>query len=201
MIPNCPMFAVRLWITTSPYRWPIGSLPSTCLLCTPRALRLHHAGINSWSVDSNIVLHSSTALQKPCPGDGGITHLWNVDLLQRDYTAPCPRRLSFSYSSQWELEISLRNLRYWHLANIRRRGIKASHIHYGGSCKQIHVTFISISNSYLIAVVPWLHPAFNPLRPSGNYVPSASTISNAAFCIYIVISSQVLYSRWKFITL
>jgi hypothetical protein len=32
---NCPMFAVRLWITTSPYRWPIGSLPSTCMLCTP----------------------------------------------------------------------------------------------------------------------------------------------------------------------
>jgi hypothetical protein len=32
---NCPMFAVRLWITTSPYHWPIGSLPSTCMLCTP----------------------------------------------------------------------------------------------------------------------------------------------------------------------
>jgi hypothetical protein len=29
------MFAVRLWITTSPYRWPIGNLPSTCMLCTP----------------------------------------------------------------------------------------------------------------------------------------------------------------------
>jgi hypothetical protein len=28
-------FAVRLWITTSPYRWPIWSLPSTCMLCTP----------------------------------------------------------------------------------------------------------------------------------------------------------------------
>jgi hypothetical protein len=33
--PNCKMFVVRLWITTSPYRWPIGSLPSTCMLCTP----------------------------------------------------------------------------------------------------------------------------------------------------------------------
>jgi hypothetical protein len=32
---KCPMFAVRLWITPSPYRWPIGSLPSTCILCTP----------------------------------------------------------------------------------------------------------------------------------------------------------------------
>jgi hypothetical protein len=35
---NCPMFAVRLWITTYLYRWPIGSLPSTCMLCTPPAL-------------------------------------------------------------------------------------------------------------------------------------------------------------------
>jgi hypothetical protein len=26
---------VRLWITTSPYRRPVGSLPSTCMLCTP----------------------------------------------------------------------------------------------------------------------------------------------------------------------
>jgi hypothetical protein len=38
MLPNCPMFAGRLWITTSPYRWPIGSLLSTCMLCTPPAL-------------------------------------------------------------------------------------------------------------------------------------------------------------------
>jgi hypothetical protein len=35
MLLNCPMFAVRLWITKSPYRWPIGSLLSTCMLCTP----------------------------------------------------------------------------------------------------------------------------------------------------------------------
>jgi hypothetical protein len=51
--PNCPMFAVRLSITMSLYRWPI-SFPSTCVLCTPHALqqgRLHHAGINSWSVN------------------------------------------------------------------------------------------------------------------------------------------------------
>jgi hypothetical protein len=31
------MFAVKLLITTSLYRWPIGSLPSTCMLCTPPA--------------------------------------------------------------------------------------------------------------------------------------------------------------------
>jgi hypothetical protein len=60
--PNCPMFAVRLWITASPYRWSIGSLPSTCMLCTPPALhqgRLHPAGINSWSVDSMLDWASS----------------------------------------------------------------------------------------------------------------------------------------------
>jgi hypothetical protein len=34
MLPYFPMFAVRLWITTSSYRWPVGSLPSTCMLCT-----------------------------------------------------------------------------------------------------------------------------------------------------------------------
>jgi hypothetical protein len=36
--PNCPMFAVSQWITTSPHRWPTESLPSTCVLCTPPAL-------------------------------------------------------------------------------------------------------------------------------------------------------------------
>jgi hypothetical protein len=34
---TCPMFAVRLWITTPLYRWPIG-LPSTCMVCPPPAL-------------------------------------------------------------------------------------------------------------------------------------------------------------------
>jgi hypothetical protein len=41
MLPNCPTFSIRLWITMSHYRWPIG--------------RLHPAWINSWSVDS--ILH------------------------------------------------------------------------------------------------------------------------------------------------
>jgi hypothetical protein len=35
---NCPMFAVGQWITTSPYRRPVGSFPSTCMHCTPPAL-------------------------------------------------------------------------------------------------------------------------------------------------------------------
>jgi hypothetical protein len=35
MLPNCPMFAVRLWSTTSTYRRPVRSLPSTCMICTP----------------------------------------------------------------------------------------------------------------------------------------------------------------------
>jgi hypothetical protein len=50
---NCPMFAVRLWITTSLYRWTVGSLPSTCMFSTTPALHegcLHPAGINSWPV-------------------------------------------------------------------------------------------------------------------------------------------------------
>jgi hypothetical protein len=38
MIPNCAMFAVKLWITTSLYRWPIWSLPSTYMFYTPSAL-------------------------------------------------------------------------------------------------------------------------------------------------------------------
>jgi hypothetical protein len=69
---NCPMFAVRLWITTSPYRWPVGSLPSTCMLCTPPALhkgRLHPTGTNSWSAES-----SETNAHGP---DGRIILKWN----------------------------------------------------------------------------------------------------------------------------
>jgi hypothetical protein len=33
--PNCPMFAGRLRKTMSPYRWPVGSLPSTYMFDTP----------------------------------------------------------------------------------------------------------------------------------------------------------------------
>jgi hypothetical protein len=37
---NCPMFSVRLWITTCPYRWPIGILPSpACSVLSSTALR------------------------------------------------------------------------------------------------------------------------------------------------------------------
>jgi hypothetical protein len=32
---NCPMFAVRQWITTSTYRWAIKSLPPNCMMWTP----------------------------------------------------------------------------------------------------------------------------------------------------------------------
>jgi hypothetical protein len=32
---NCPMIAVRLWISMSPCRWPVGSVPSTCMLLLP----------------------------------------------------------------------------------------------------------------------------------------------------------------------
>jgi hypothetical protein len=37
--------------------------------------------------------------------DGGSTHLWNVDLLQRDYKALYPRRLSSSCLPPWEPDI------------------------------------------------------------------------------------------------
>jgi hypothetical protein len=49
--------------------------------------------------------------------DGGSTHLWNVGLLQWDYTAVYPRRLQSSYSLVWEPEISQHRLclrtSYW----------------------------------------------------------------------------------------
>jgi hypothetical protein len=38
--------------------------------------------------------------------DGGNAHLLNVGLRQWDYTAPHHRRLSYSYSPPWEIEIS-----------------------------------------------------------------------------------------------
>jgi hypothetical protein len=37
--------------------------------------------------------------------DEGSTHLWNVGILQRDYTALYPTRL-YSYSPPWEPEVS-----------------------------------------------------------------------------------------------
>jgi hypothetical protein len=38
--------------------------------------------------------------------DGGSTHLWNVGLLQLDYTALYPWRLWSLYSPPWEPELS-----------------------------------------------------------------------------------------------
>jgi hypothetical protein len=40
------------------------------------------------------------------PENGGSTHLRNFCLLQRDYKAQYPRRLSSSYSLPWEPQIS-----------------------------------------------------------------------------------------------
>jgi hypothetical protein len=56
MLPNWSILQISCEPTSS-YRWPIGSLPSLCMLCTASTLhqgRLHPAGINSWCVDSNI---------------------------------------------------------------------------------------------------------------------------------------------------
>jgi hypothetical protein len=40
------------------------------------------------------------------PDDGGSMNLWNFGVLQRDYTALYPSKLSYSYSPPWEPEIS-----------------------------------------------------------------------------------------------
>jgi hypothetical protein len=40
------------------------------------------------------------------PYDRGSTHLWNVGVLQRDYTVLYPRKLVSSYLSAWEPDIS-----------------------------------------------------------------------------------------------
>jgi hypothetical protein len=40
------------------------------------------------------------------------TPVWNIDLLERQYTAAYPRRLSTSYSQLWEPEISYSHIIY-----------------------------------------------------------------------------------------
>jgi hypothetical protein len=45
-------------------------------------------------------------------GDGGSTHVWNVGLVQRGYTALYPRRLTSLFSPPWESEISQIKLRF-----------------------------------------------------------------------------------------
>jgi hypothetical protein len=65
MLSNYPMFAVTLWMTTSPYRWPIRSLPSTCLFytpphCTKDVYTPQGSTRDLWTVSSS-----------PVPGSGG----------------------------------------------------------------------------------------------------------------------------------
>jgi hypothetical protein len=67
MLPNYLMFAVWQWITTSSYRWPVGSVSSTCMLWTPPALHeglLHPAGINSSSVDYSCTVYVTSQQSK-----------------------------------------------------------------------------------------------------------------------------------------
>jgi hypothetical protein len=47
-----------------------------------------------------------TAFCDECHDDGGSKHLWNVGLVQLDYTALYTRRLSSSYWPPWEPELS-----------------------------------------------------------------------------------------------
>jgi hypothetical protein len=53
----------------------------------------------------DIVLYSCAGVDNH-PDDGRSTHVWNIGLLQRDYTVLCPRRLSSSNSMLWEPQSS-----------------------------------------------------------------------------------------------
>jgi hypothetical protein len=55
---------------------------------------------------SAVQSHWSRRTFQRCPDDGGSTHIWNVSLLKRDYTALYPKTLSYSYSPPWEPEMS-----------------------------------------------------------------------------------------------
>jgi hypothetical protein len=61
---NCSMFAVRLW-NIRLYRWPIGSLPSTCMLCIPPThctkdiYALQGSTRDLWTVPRALVINKS----------------------------------------------------------------------------------------------------------------------------------------------
>jgi hypothetical protein len=58
------------------------------------------------------------------PDDGGSTHLWNVGLLQKEYTLLYPRRLSYS-NSPWAPEIShnpMYFMQVWNLWRVQTEG-------------------------------------------------------------------------------
>jgi hypothetical protein len=57
------------------------------------------------------------------PDDGGSTHLWNVNLLQCDYRAHYPKRLSYSYSYIPQ-HPSLFNLHFKYCNEIRRHVVQ-----------------------------------------------------------------------------
>jgi hypothetical protein len=67
MLQNCPMFSVRLWLTTSYYRWPIGSLPSTCMPCIPHT-------------------HCTKDVYTP---QGSTRHLWTTSTIRGMLTERC----------------------------------------------------------------------------------------------------------------
>jgi hypothetical protein len=53
-------------------------------------------------VEVDLYFRGAYCLHYRSSDDGDSTHLWNVCLLQRDYTALYPRKLSSSYSPFWK---------------------------------------------------------------------------------------------------
>jgi hypothetical protein len=74
--------SVSLWLPVGPLKYPLQTDQFLYLHLTSRARLIRR------------------------PDGGGSTHLWNVGPLQRSYTAQYSTRLSSSYSSPWEPEIS-----------------------------------------------------------------------------------------------
>jgi hypothetical protein len=61
---------------------------------------------------SDVRTASHTRAMNDSPDYGGSTHVWNVGLLLRDYTAPYSRTLLTSFLSQWESKISRQEIYY-----------------------------------------------------------------------------------------
>jgi hypothetical protein len=57
-------------------------------------------------------VRNPSIIRSHSPHNGGIKQLWNVGLLQRDYTAQYLRSLSSSHSSLWENGISVSRLSF-----------------------------------------------------------------------------------------
>jgi hypothetical protein len=71
--------------------------------------------------------------------DGSGTHLWNVGILQREYTVSYPRKLLSSYSLSWESEIS-QKLEYFtevNYGNVKTWYLRKSEDNFNGEKQYI----------------------------------------------------------------